>query len=126
MHKILQNFNASVSGRSGRLGSSHFLSENFMTSVIKLGLKMVIVPNVNCPIASAPIKYQPKPTLILGKKSFFYFSCSWQTLQWVSFHNSTSPISFPSNSHFIPTHPFAAYSFDSSQNNTSSFHQLHN
>jgi hypothetical protein len=50
MHKILQNFHTSVSGNFGRLGSSHFLSENFMTSVIKLGLKMVIVPNVNRPI----------------------------------------------------------------------------
>jgi hypothetical protein len=49
MHKILQNFHASVCGRFGRFGSSHFLSENFMTSVIKLGLKMVIMPNVNRP-----------------------------------------------------------------------------
>jgi hypothetical protein len=34
-----------------------------------------------------------------------------------------------SNSHFIPTHPFATYSFDSSQNSISQitpFHQLHN
>jgi hypothetical protein len=58
MHKILQNFHASVSGRFGRLGSSHFLSENFMTSVIKLGLKMVIVPNVN-----RPTVYVAKPYL---------------------------------------------------------------
>jgi hypothetical protein len=49
MHKILRNFHASVSGCFGRFGSSHSLSENFMTSVMKLGLKMVIVPNVNRP-----------------------------------------------------------------------------
>jgi hypothetical protein len=52
MHKILQNFHASVCGLFRRFGSRHFLIENFMTSVIKLGLKMVKVPNVNCPIKS--------------------------------------------------------------------------
>jgi hypothetical protein len=41
MHEILQNFHASVSGCFGRLGSSQFLSENW-------GLKMVVVPNMNC------------------------------------------------------------------------------
>jgi hypothetical protein len=49
MHKIWKKFHTSVSECFKRLGSSYFLSENFMTSVIKLGLKMVIVPNVNRP-----------------------------------------------------------------------------
>jgi hypothetical protein len=55
--------------------------------------KQLIKFQNNYIIASAPIKYQPKPTLNLGQKLiFWYFSCSWQTILWVSFHDSTAPI----------------------------------
>jgi hypothetical protein len=38
-----------MSGCFRRFGSSQILSENFMRSVIKWGLKLVMMPNVNRP-----------------------------------------------------------------------------
>jgi hypothetical protein len=93
MHKILPNFHASASGRFGRLGSSHFLSENFLTSVIKLGLKMLIVPNLNRPSIPACSRCM-WPTILI------------QFIQHTYYHNhklAPKPICTQTNPH--PSQP---------------------